>query len=49
METMLVLNGYEQRADVDDAEAMILGVAAGANDREQLLAWVRAHVVPFLP
>lgn len=49
METMLVLNAYELRADVDDAEAMILGVAAGANDREQLLAWVRAHVVPLLP
>ena len=49
METMLVLNGHELRAEVDDAEAMILGVAAGAKDREQLLAWVRAHVVPLLP
>ena len=49
METMLVLNGYELRADVDDAEPMSLGVAAGANDREQLLAWARAHVVPLLP
>lgn len=44
METMLILNGLELVAEVDDAEAMILAVAAGEASRDQLLAWVRNRI-----
>lgn len=44
METFLVLNGYEISTDVDDAETVILDLAAGDVSREQLLDWVTAHV-----
>jgi death-on-curing protein len=47
METLLILNGYELHAAVEEAERIILGVAAGEAGREELLLWVRAHVVPF--
>ena len=49
METFLILNGYELRADVDEAEAVILGVAAGKIDRPEFLEWVRRSVVPLEP
>jgi death-on-curing protein len=45
MDTMLLLNGAELRATIDDAEGMIVRVAAGQASREELLAWVEAHVV----
>ncbi|HET7553560.1 MAG TPA: type II toxin-antitoxin system death-on-curing family toxin [Gemmatimonadaceae bacterium] len=45
LETFLLLNGHELDADVDDAERVILGVAAGKCTREQLRDWVQAHVV----
>jgi death-on-curing protein len=45
METMLLLNGYELRAEVDDAEEVILGVASGSITRDALEAWVRARMV----
>jgi death-on-curing protein len=44
METFLVLNGYELSAEVDDAERIMLRLAAGELTREDLLAWVTAHV-----
>ena len=44
METFLVLNGYELVADVDDAETVILNLAAGDLSREELLEWVSSHV-----
>lgn len=46
IDTMLLLNGAELRAPVDEAEAMILRVASGQASREQLVAWVGAHTVP---
>ncbi len=46
MDTMLLLNGAELRAPVDEAEAMILRVASGQASREQLVAWVGARTVP---
>ena len=46
MDTMLLLNGAELRAPVEEAEAMILRVASGEASREQLLVWVEAHTVP---
>jgi death-on-curing protein len=46
METFLVLNGHELRADVDDAEKMILQLAAGQLSREDFVAWVTARIEP---
>jgi death on curing protein len=44
METFLILNGYELRADVDDAERTILRLAAGQLTRDVLVEWVTTHV-----
>lgn len=44
METFLVINGYELVAEVDDAERVILTLAAGDLAREELLAWITSHV-----
>jgi death-on-curing protein len=43
METFLVLNGFELRADIVDAERVILQLAAGQSTREELLDWVSIH------
>jgi death-on-curing protein len=43
METFLVLNGFELAAHVDDAERIILALAAGDLSREELLTWITAH------
>jgi death on curing protein len=45
LETMLVLNGYELDAGVEDAERIMLALAAGQLPREQFVAWIRAHTV----
>jgi death-on-curing protein len=45
LETFLVLNGHELRADVDEAEARMLVLAAGQLSREAFTAWVAAHLV----
>lgn len=47
METFLVLNGREIRATVDEQEQVILAVASGRLGRDGLVAWLRAHVIPF--
>ena len=44
METFLVMNGFELAADVDDAEKIILTLAAGDLSREELLQWVASEV-----
>ncbi len=44
METFLVLNAYELRAEVDDAEETILHLAAGRLSRAELVNWVTAHI-----
>ena len=41
METFLVLNGWDLNCPVDEAERVILEVAAGTYSRERLLEWVR--------
>ncbi len=46
LDTMLVLNGLELEADVDDAERVMLDMAAGKLQREDLLRWVQGHVKP---
>ena len=44
METLLVMNGFEIVTDVDDAEQIILALAAGDLSRGELLAWVTSHI-----
>ena len=44
MEAMLMLNGSELDASVDEAEAEILAVAAGKRTRQQFEEWVVAHL-----
>ncbi len=46
METLLVLNGHELRAEVAEQEKVMLEVAASKMSREDFTAWVQAHVVP---
>jgi death on curing protein len=45
METLLVMNGHEIRATVDDAERITLAVAAGQASRQELIDWLNKHVV----
>jgi death on curing protein len=45
METYLVLNGCEIKATVNDSEQLILGIAAGAVSRSELVSWLRSHIV----
>ena len=47
MEVFLVLNDAELSADVDEQEAVFLGVAASRMNREEFTAWVRQHTVPL--
>ena len=47
MEIFLRLNGLAIEASVDDQERMVLGVAAGEIGREELVAWLGAHVVDY--
>jgi death on curing protein len=45
MEVLLVLNGYEIDASVDEQEQLMLDVASGSITREQLAEWLRQHIV----
>lgn len=47
METLLVLNGFEISASVDEQEAIILSVAKSATSRTELTAWLAEHVAPI--
>ena len=44
METFLVMNGYELVANVDDAEKLVLALAAGELTRERLLEWIASNM-----
>lgn len=44
METFLVLNGQELTAEVDEAEAIILRLAAGEFRRDALLSWISMRI-----
>lgn len=44
METFPVLNGYELRATIEDAEEVMLDLAAGRMNRDQLLCRVEDHI-----
>jgi death-on-curing protein len=47
LEVFLVLNGHQLDATVDDAERVILGVAAGTIGREEFSRWIREHLVTY--
>ena len=47
MEVMLVFNGYEIDADMDEQEQVILAVAAGEFSRAEFTAWLKPRVVPI--
>lgn len=46
METFLLLNGHEIEAGTDDQEHVMLDLASGTLNRQDLLAWVRVHIIP---
>jgi death on curing protein len=45
MEVMLMLNGYEISANVDEQEEIVLAVASGTLSRDAFADWVDQHVV----
>jgi death-on-curing protein len=45
MEVMLMLNGYEISASVDEQERIVLAVASGTLSRDDFADWVDQHVV----
>ena len=45
VEVFLQLNGYEIEASVDDQEDLILGVTAGDVKREDLVFWLKNHLI----
>jgi len=47
MEAVLMLNGFELAATVDESEAEVLAVAAGHRTREQLETWLESRLVPY--
>ena len=46
MEALLMLNGLELQASVDEQERLMLGLASSSLRREALVAWIREHAVP---
>ncbi|MEE9302470.1 MAG: type II toxin-antitoxin system death-on-curing family toxin [Thiotrichaceae bacterium] len=47
MEVMLIMNGYQIQADVDNQEKIILAVAAGEMPRDSFVDWVNEHLVEY--
>lgn len=47
METFLVLNGFQLNSGVDEAEQIMLRLAAGQLSREELQHWVTSHIEPL--
>ena len=45
MEVVMLLNGMELVAGVDESEAVVLKIATGALDRESLARWLAEHQV----
>jgi death-on-curing protein len=44
MEVLLLFNGHEIDATVDEQEKIIIGVASGKISRNELSEWLHAHV-----
>ena len=47
VDAMLMLNGFELSAGVDESEAEILAVAAGQRSREEFQRWIESKMVEF--
>ena len=47
MEVMLVLNGFEIQASVDEQEQLILNVASSSVSRSELIKWLEEHLNPM--
>jgi len=45
---VMLLNGVELLAGVDESEAVVLRIATGVLDRESLARWLAEHQVPSL-
>ncbi|BAY27300.1 hypothetical protein NIES2100_71230 [Calothrix sp. NIES-2100] len=48
MEVLLVLNGFEINATVDEQEQVILQVASGELGRDEFTQWLRSHIVTLV-
>jgi len=44
METLLVLNGFELHASVDEQERLMLRLASGEMTRDELATWLQDHL-----
>lgn len=44
IETMLVLNGFELDASIDEQEKIFLQLSAGSLPRDEFTNWLRTHV-----
>ena|SRR4028118_1408040 len=44
METLLILNGMEISASVDEQEQIILALASGNSGREPFVEWLKQHI-----
>jgi death-on-curing protein len=49
MATFVRLNGFRISAPVDEQETFVLRLAAGEGSREELVEWLRGHLVPLNP
>jgi death on curing protein len=47
MEVLLMLNGFEPDAKIDDTEKILLQLASGEIDRHQFTHWAQAHLKPL--
>jgi death on curing protein len=47
MEAFLLANGFILNADVDDEEALVLGIASGNVSRQELSIWIEEHLIPL--
>jgi death-on-curing protein len=45
IEVMLVLNGCQLSASVDEQERVVLAVASGVMPRDEFTTWIEAHVL----
>ena len=43
MEMMLLLNGHEFTATMEEQERLVLDLATGSADRDKLLTWIKAN------
>ena len=45
MEVLILLNGYEIQATVEEQESVMLRLASGDVDRKSFIEWLREHLV----